>query len=116
MKKLILAGLTLASTIVLNTQTQPVAEDHTFYTTSRQIDGDLAPFVQGGTPPYMFYYSGQTPNNGFLMIDAPGTFSFSLNNPEQPGSFGFHVIDSNNVESNNATITIEPGSGKEKLK
>lgn len=118
MKKLLLMGLIFAPAITINAQEKLVAQDKTFYINRADLDGylgDLTPLVHGGTPPYLFDVSDDA-QDGSVSLAPNGEFLFNVSEPNQQGSFGFHVIDANGMISKDAKITIVPFPSKEKLK
>ncbi|CAN5132362.1 hypothetical protein BH09DEP1_BH09DEP1_5790 [soil metagenome] len=84
----------------------PFLRDAVFYANNeRVVRGSLAPFVTGGTPPYLFLPKQGT--NGQVTITA-GTphFTFTFNpNATRPGTFSY-VIYTDNGMTNPATVTI----------
>lgn len=117
MKRLLL-GIAIASLVGSIAQAFPVeaveAQDIEVYTDTNKAEGDLAPLIEGGERPYIFKHAGiaVVPVNGSVQLNPNGTFLFVLNYGETNGSFRYHVLDANQVESNDATVTIQK---KEKL-
>lgn len=122
MKKLLLSLSALV--ISLNIYAQPVAQNVSFaqreYNAQNNIkllQGDLASFVTGGTPPYRFEKEQPVENTTLQIVPSgefAGTFAAKPTPSEYQGTarFNYKVTDSTGQVSNIATVTITFGQEK----
>ena len=86
-------GCTGAGTELIVIRPSPVVSDSSGVVCSNEtLTGDLAPFVTGGTPPYLFFPGGPAAG-GSVMIGFTGPFEFTPNPGATAGNFIFQVTD-----------------------
>lgn len=101
---------------VLSCAAQPVAEDATIYITPDPQDtpdsplryvGILNPYASHGQQPYHFSVGSLNHLSGTqISINHNGSFSFSMPEDQEQGSFDYQVTDAQGDTSNEGVITI----------
>ena len=99
-------------TVIINIHQNPIINITGLGSCTGTFTGNLAPFVTGGVPPYIFGPAGVVPTSptgcGTVVLDLFGNFSFTANPPSAfpcPCSFTFTVTESS-VSTCTSTGTV----------